>query len=226
MLAIGGVRDVGNEITIYVRSDVVLVRISAVAPFGDPSVDATTTAWNILAYLNAGVTAPMTAPDALLPALANMPPGFVVTADGWRSLSEIADTFLRPAEAERVLTSCGFQINRYRYFGVPAGRSPLPSGTTSIQVSLHMFGTSDGALCALAYYADGRAEALGLSLLGFIPAGDGMIILQGRAPDGVSVETTVYLLVGNVLARISVASPSGDPTADALSLAFQVAAWA
>ncbi|MER3485547.1 MAG: hypothetical protein C4345_05850 [Chloroflexota bacterium] len=95
MLAIGGVRDVGNEITIYVRSDAVLVRISAVAPFGDPSVDATTNAWDILAYLNnASVTTPVTAPDALLPTLADLPLRFVVTADGWRSLNEIADTFL------------------------------------------------------------------------------------------------------------------------------------
>ncbi|MER3436311.1 MAG: hypothetical protein C4346_01030 [Chloroflexota bacterium] len=89
-----------------------------------------------------------------------------------------------------------------------------------------MFGTSDRALCALAYYAEGRAEALELRLLGFFPAGDGMTLLQGWAPDGVSIETTVYLLAGNVLARISVAAPSGDPTADALSLAFLIAAWA
>ncbi len=226
VLAIGGVRDVGNEVTVYVRSDAVLVRVSAVAPRGDPALDAATTAGNILAYLDGSMAAPVSTPDLLLPALSDLPPGFVVTADGWRSLSEIADTFLRPGEASQVLSSCGFQINRYRYFGAPAGRSPLVSGTTSIEVSLHVFATRNGARCALPYYADGRAEALGLRLLGFVPAGDGMMVLQGRAPDGVSIETTVYLLIGNVLARISVASPSGDPTADALGIAFIIAAWA
>lgn len=225
VLAIGGARDVGNEVTVYVRSDAVLVRVSAVAPRGDPTLDAATTAGNILAYLDGSLAAPVSTPDVLLPALADLPRGFVVTAEGWRSLSEIADTFLRPGEAARVLSSCGFQINRYRYFGAPAGWSPLASGTTSIEVSLHVFATSNGAVCALPYYAAGRAEALGLSLLGFFPAGDGMMVLQGRAPDGVSIETTVYLLIGNVLARISVASPSGDPTVDALGIAFLIAAW-
>jgi hypothetical protein len=223
VLAIGGARDVGNEVTIYVRDGAYLVRISAVAPRGDPGPDAVATARGILGQ--AGVSGVRTDPgtvEALLPTVRELPAGFVVVEEGTRTEAEIADTFLRPAEAASYLAAYGFEGNVYRYFALPAGTAD-PDRTISIEVSLHLFEGSGGAGDALPYYADGRAEAIGLRVVGTFDIGDGAVMLEGVAPAGTGVEVTVYLLLGNVLARISAVSPGGNPTADALAATLVVA---
>lgn len=227
VLAIGGTRDIGNEVTIYLRNGAYLIRISAVAPQGDPGSDAVATARGIVGQAPIGdaPTVPGTV-DALLPTLGEVPAGFVITDQGTRSESEIANTFLRPTEAASFLSAQGFVGNVYRYFAVQDGDRLAPGRATSIEVSLHLFDGSDGASDALPYYADGRAEAIGLRVVGTFDLGDGAVVLQGGAPEGSGVEVTVYMLLGNVLARISTVSPSGDPTADALALALVIAAKA
>lgn len=223
VLAIGGRRDGGNEVTIYVRSGAILVRVSAVTPSGDPFPDADATAAQFLVDIQGDPgRASATTLDQLLPDLYDLPAGFGVTDEGVRDQGDIAATFLRPAEADGVLSSLGFQENVYRYFARPASQSPYPGAATSIEVSLHLFGGISGAVDALPYYADGRAEALGIRVAGYYEIGDGAIVLLGAAPDG-GIESTVYLLVGNVLARITAVAPDGDPTADALAVAFTVA---
>lgn len=63
---------------------------------------------------------------------------------------------------------------------------------------------------------------MGSRVAGFYEIGDGAIVLLGAAPGG-GIESTVYQLVCNVLARITAIAPDGDPTADALAVAFAVA---
>ncbi len=227
LLAISGSRDGVNETTIYLRDGAFLIRISAVAPVGDPTSDAITTAEGLL--LQAQVTGPLVrsgSVEDLLPTLRELPAAFIVSDEGRRSQSDIAQTFLRPREAASFLAAQDFRTNVYRYFAAPEGSSPYPGAATSIEVSLHLFGTSAQADRALPYYADGRAEALGIRVVGAYDIGNGAIMLQGVAPDGSGVEVTVYLLLGNVLARISAVSPDGAPTADALATTLAVAARA
>lgn len=223
VLAIGGRRDGVNEVTIYVRAGAFLVRVSAVAPSGDPFPDADATAAQFLVGVQGdpGRASSRTV-DQLLPGLYDLPTGFVVSDEGARGREAIAGTFLRPGEADAVLRSLGFEENVYRYFERPARLSPYPGAASSVEVSLHLFDGISGAFDALPYYADGRAEALGIRVAGYYDIGDGAIVLLGAAPGG-GVESTVYLLVGNVLARITAVAPDGDPTADALSAAFVVA---
>ena len=223
VLAIGGRRDGVNEATIYVRGGAFLVRVSAVAPGGDPFPDATETASQFLADVHgSGTSVSARTVDELLPTLSFLPAGFFVSDEGDRDQNDIAGTFLRPFEADSVLTSCGFQGNVYRYFARDYAYSPYPGAATSIEVSLHLFGSAGGATEALPYYADGRAEAIGIRVAGYYDVGDGAYVLIGAAPGG-GVESTIYMLVGNVLARISAVAPDGDPTADALATAFAIA---
>ncbi|MDP9370102.1 MAG: hypothetical protein M3Q03_17835 [Chloroflexota bacterium] len=227
LLAISGSRDGVNETTIYLRDGAFLIRISAVAPVGDPTSDAIATAEGLL--LQAQVAGPLVrsgSVEDLLPTLRELPADFVVADEGRRSQSDIAQTFLRPREAASFLADQDFQTNVYRYFAAPEGSSAYPGAATSVEVSLHLFGSSAQADRALPYYADGRAEALGIRVVGAYDIGDGAIMLQGRAPDGSGVEVTVYLLLDNVLARISAVSPDGEPTADALATTLAVAARA
>jgi hypothetical protein len=228
ILAIGGVRDVGNELTIYLRQGSLLVRVSAVAPVGDPSPDAIATAQGIVQQMTLpDVTVTTRSVDTLLPSVWNMPPGFMVSDEGIRTVAEVADTFLRPAEAIQVLSAAGLRENVFRYFVLPTGAGDYPGAATSIQVSLHLFDTRAGAFQALPYYADGRAKAIGPRVVQTTQEiGDGAIVLQGPAPGGPGVEVTVYVLLGNVLARISAVSPGGAPTADALATALFVASLA
>jgi hypothetical protein len=224
VLAVGGATDGGNEVTIYLRLGTFLVRISAVAPVGDPGPDALATAQGIaLQAAPGGVPQRATTVDGLLPTVRDLPAGFVVTDEGRRSADEVAETFLRPAEAAPRLAAWGLQENVYRYFAIPSGVAAYPGGAVSVEVSLHLFRASDGARGALGYYADGRAEALGLHIAGTYEIGDGAVVLLGGAPNGSGLEATVYLLLANVLARVSAVSPDGDPTADALAVAWVIA---
>ncbi len=224
LLAISGSRDGVNETTIYLQDGAFLIRISAVAPASDPTSDAIATAEGL--HLQAQVTSPLVrsgSVERLLPTLRELPADFVVSDEGGRSQAEMAQTFLRPREAASFLADQDFQTNVYRYFATREGSSAYPGAATSIEVSLHLFGTSADADRALPYYADGRAEALGIRVVGAYDIGDGAIMLQGVAPNGSGVEVTVYLLLGNVLARISAVSPDGAPTADALATTLAVA---
>ena len=224
VLAIGGRRDGVNEVTIYVRSGALLVRVTAVSPGGDPFPDADVTATQFLVNVQQGGTdaSPRTVED-LLPSLADLPFGFRISDEGYRDQDDIAGTFLRPAEADSLLSAVGFDGNVYRYFSRSSADSPYPGAATSIEVSLHLFGTYDGASEALVYYAEGRSEAIGIRIAGSYDIGDEAIIMIGPAPGGAGIESTVYLQEGNVLARISAVAPDGDPTADALATAFAVA---
>jgi hypothetical protein len=221
VLAIGGRHHGVNEITIYVRAGAILVRVSAVAPSADPFADADLVASQFLTDVQrGGSSVSARTVDDLLPMLADLPFGFRISDEGSRDQSAIAATFLRPVEADGVLTSFGFQENVYRYF--ERGSSSFPGAAMSIEISLHLFVTADGAASALPYYANGRAEALGIRLVGSYDIGDGAFVLIGPVPGG-GFESTVYMLAGNVLARVSAVSPDGDPTADALAAAFTVA---
>ncbi len=222
VLAVAGDRDGSAEVTFYVRSGTILVRVSAVAPSGDPFDDAMLTASQFIGVVGSSpdTSSPRTV-DELLPSLFDLPAGFVIDDEGDRDQSDIAGTFLRPAEADDVLAAAGFQGNVYRYFTRPARLSPYPGAATRLEVSLHLFDDWRGAANALVYYADGRAEAIGIRPSATYDIGDGAIVLVGAAPGG-GIESTVYLLVGNVLARISATAPDGDPSADALAAAFVI----
>lgn len=224
LLAIAGVRIDGNEVTVYLRTGALLIRISGLAPYGDPTLDVTATAENLLLQTQPqDVSSSGRSVDGLLPSLVDLPAGFIVNAEGHRLRAGVADTFLRPTEADSLLAECGFTSNNYRYFALPSGVPGYIGGAIRIEVSLHVFRDQAGASCALPYYADGRVEAIGLRLVGGYEIGEGAIMLQGPAPNGMGVEVTVYMMISNVLARISVVSPDGAPTADALALSFLVA---
>ncbi|HEV2526992.1 MAG TPA: hypothetical protein VGT61_00860 [Thermomicrobiales bacterium] len=222
VLAVAGDRDGASEVTFYVRTGTVLVRVSAVAPSGDPYDDAMQTASQFIDVVGTAPddSSPRNVDDLLL-TLFDLAPGFVISDEGTRDQADIASTFLRPAEADDVLSSTGFRQNVYRYFTRDASQSPYPGAATRIEVSLHLFDDWRGASDALLYYADGRAEAIGIRPSAIYDIGDGAIVLVGAAPGG-GIESTVYLLVGNVLARISATAPDGDPSADALATAFVI----
>lgn len=223
-LAIGGPVAGGTEVTIYLRIGAYLVRISAVSPSGDPYGDAAATARGVVRDLTGGgTTRPARTVDELLPTLDDMPVGFRVTEEGSRDADEVAQTFLRPGEASVRLDQLGFEANVYRYFAAPGDVLRARGSATTIEVSLHLFETSAGALEALDYYAEGRSESLGIEVVGAYDIGDGTVVLRGDLAADTGTESTAYLLLGNVLARISAMSPDGDPTADALAVAVAVA---
>ncbi|HEY8446025.1 MAG TPA: hypothetical protein VIL01_02890 [Thermomicrobiales bacterium] len=166
--------------------------------------------WPVAAQIDRGASSPV----AFL-----VPPGLVEVERGSRSLEEIAAGFPAPAEAAALLSSWGWIANGYSNF---AGRTA--SGTTSLEVSFHLFASPVGATEAMSYYAAGRALMLGFSPVPIERVGD-QILATGGVRD-VGNEVTIYVRSDAMLVRISVASPYADPTADALVIALAIASWA
>lgn len=163
--------------------------------------------------------APLANLAVALPTVGEVPAGLVPAGEGARGEDELAAGFPDPADAAARLAGWAWQENAYRDFG--AADAAAPGATTSLEVSLHRFAMPEGAAGALPYFAEARAEALGLRAVAIDRLGDQSAAVGGAVAAG--VETTVYVRVGAVLARVSAAAPD-DPMADARFVAAGVAA--
>lgn len=218
--AVGGRVDAGVDVTVYARAGSLLVRVSALAMAGDPTPDALAVARAVVSAANG--TQASSSLASILPEGSEIAAGLVMIVEGVRTKAEVAATFLDPTEAAERLTEWGFRGNAYRSFAEADAVAQRADRIVSLEVSLHWFGSADDAAEALTHFSEARSEALGLHAVTSpdIPAGAEMI--SGVLPAGQGTETTVYVRVADVVARVSVVSDV-DPTPVALRVADLVA---
>jgi hypothetical protein len=161
-------------------------------------------------------------PDALSPATAilltqeQVPAGLVMTDDRERSLDEVTAGFPLPAAARAQFKEWGWKGNHVRAFHTPQGAKADPAHIDGIYISVHEFGSADGAAKALDYSVTKHASGAKLEEIRVAPMGDRSVALSGTMPYG--KEVTIYVQRSSLLIRLSASSPKGDPTAQAVAL--------
>lgn len=144
-------------------------------------------------------------------------PGALVTIqDGERTLDDVASGFADPDAAAEQFVEWGWQRNLVRAFHLPENAEGDPSEIDGIYMSVHEFGSSDAAAAALDYSFDVHAAGGQIDEVPVPEMGEYSRALYGRLSYG--HEITLYVQQGNVLIRLSAASPEGDPREEAIEL--------
>ncbi|HLL49414.1 MAG TPA: hypothetical protein VK356_01995, partial [Thermomicrobiales bacterium] len=107
-----------------------------------------------------------------------------------------------------------------RTFGASDAGGTAPESTSAVAVSIHEFGSADGASQALDYALNDEVSVFGHQEIALEPLGDRSRALSGRDPAG--NKTVVYIQVQSTLIVVAAISPEGDPTLDAVSVAETV----
>ncbi len=199
----------GDEVSIYARRGSLVVRVTAIAPNGDPTADAIEA---IQVPLRQLVDEPRVAsPEllAMLPPPEYLPPGLRKAEEHARSASFLASGFQDPAEAEGLFQKWGWRESAAGvYLADGAGTA---AGTTRLEVVVYRLADPGAAAEALPYFLDARAAALGLAEVAAPAAGDEARAIAGAIDGG--REATVYFRVGPALFRATVIG-HGNPMAD------------
>lgn len=140
-----------------------------------------------------------------------VPEGLVTIQDGERTLEDVASGFSDPEAAMEQFVEWGWRRNVVRAFHVPENADADPNQIDGIYMSVHEFDSPASAAAALDYAFDVHAEGSGLKEMPDPRMGDYSRGLYGRLSYG--NEVTLYVQQGNVLIRLSAASPQGDPRA-------------
>ena len=146
----------------------------------------------------------------LLPAAADIGPGYVAVDDRARTLGEQAAMFGNPDEAGRLLATWGWRDNAFVVFQAvdpTAGGAPV----TTVDISLTRFAAAADAAAALAYFLDDRAAVLGqgeAQNLSQWTGGDELRAIAGPVPGG--DDTTLYARSGPLLLRVSATAAPGQ----------------
>jgi hypothetical protein len=141
--------------------------------------------------------------EGLFPSLSQLPPGMVLQEAGGRTAEEIVATF---PDTQDALQAMSLQVSDWKYntYRVYVAQPNAPLDTPArIEVSLHQFSSAGGAAYMLPYFANGRAVALGQHLQAPWLLGPCRMWVQGIG------EGTLYMRVGDLLARITVVVPDG-----------------
>lgn len=157
---------------------------------------------------------------SMLPTTGDLPDGFQRTEDDKRVKDAVAASFSNSDEATNLLGEWEWRENAYRTFEIPADAGADPNSMTYINISIHRFGTEQGAKSALTYFADDVITTQGLEELDVDRVGEQTRALKG-APDGANL-VVLYIRTNNYLIRIGGSSPQGDPTQDVIAMAEKI----
>lgn len=161
----------------------------------------------------AGTPAATPAPDSLaslLPAPDEVPEGLVITQDGERTLDDILAGFPDPDEAAERFQAWDWRANVVRAFHIEDTTTGDPGAVDGIYVSIHQFGSADAAAEALDYIVDVHlSQDPAVTEQGHRGLGDASRVLWGEQVYG--NEVTIYVQQRDVVIRLSVNSPEGDP---------------
>ncbi|MCC6790679.1 MAG: hypothetical protein IT336_03285 [Thermomicrobiales bacterium] len=157
---------------------------------------------------------------SMLPTTGDLPEGFQRVEDDKRVKEAVAASFSDSDEAMELLNEWEWRENAYRTFEMPEGTGD-PARMTFINISIHRFGTEQGAKDALTYFADDVIGTQGLEEFDVDRIGEQSRALKG-APDGANL-VVLYIRIDNYLIRIGGSSPQGDPTAEVITMAEQIA---
>jgi predicted metalloprotease len=144
----------------------------------------------------------------LLPLQSEVPPDLGHTGDRDRSLPDVAANYTNPAETESLFRSWGWEGNVTRsYEG-----SGWSSGIISVYVSIHRFDSASSAVNALEYSLNDQIASTGAWEVSVAPIGETTRALA------TSSDITIYAQEGDVVIRLTVAAPNGDPVPAAESI--------
>lgn len=144
----------------------------------------------------------------LLPLQHEVPSDLQHTGDRERSLIDVAANYIDPAETERLFASWGWEGNVTRSYESTSGSS----GVTSVYVSIHRFSSARNAENGLDYSIEDQAASTEAREVAVTP-----LATTTRAL-ATSSDVTIYGQQGNVVIRLTVTDPNGDPmpTAEAI----------
>ena len=147
--------------------------------------------------------------DSLVPTTADVPMNLIHLDTHHRSLDEVAQNYTDAATTVDLFTSWGWVDNIACSYGMPDGVYPEPEQINGIYVSIHAFGSPDGARAALDFSLEQQAVGTPLREVASPGLGDYSRALYGTLDYG--NEITFLVQKGNLLLRLSAASLAVDP---------------
>jgi hypothetical protein len=221
MHVLSGPVEGGDDVTLYVRTGALLLRLSLTTTSGAPAISPEEIAQGIV---DRATTQPPSSTVAVMqpatvPMLDALPLDyaacFSVAGEGEMDVPAVVERLATSAEASADLQTLGWQGGVYRQFTCkpPAGRVGW------VDISVHRFPDAVAAAEAVAYFAASRAESMDLQSVPAPTIGDNSAALTGPAVNG--TEYSLYLSGGPLLYAVTgVAPDSGsDPRADVEAIA-------
>jgi hypothetical protein len=220
--ALSGPVDGGEDLTFYVRSGPLLLRISATSATNSGLSMASPE--QIARAILAGTTTPtqtiqLAQPADVLPASLPLADAasFRIAGEGALDGPAIAERLTAGNDAADTLTALGWQGGSFRQFA----SDPPPGGTGWVDLSLYRFADAGAAADAVTFFANSRARGTHLQAAKAIEIGDARAAITGPAVNG--TEYTLYLSLGSSLYAITGVSPDGNPQADVEQIATVLA---
>jgi hypothetical protein len=216
--ALSGFVKGGFDYTLYARSGSLLIRISATAAAGSPTVSPEQIARGIIARANERQQ-PAVADLAVADYLPDALPLADTTctwndADSKLDVPSFIERFDGVPDAAATLQGMGWQEGAYRQF---ACDNPPPGSVGWVNLGVHRFVDAQSAADAVAFFADARAQVTELQAAPAIDLGDSAAALTGPTVNG--TEYTLFLSDGPLLFRVTGVAPDGDPRADVEAIA-------
>jgi hypothetical protein len=217
--AVGGILVGGAaDVTLYVRSGPLLVRISATALAASPHAAPDQIARLILDRAG-GLWQPAAGPQ---PGAGVLPETLPVTRAGCAAVED-AEALDIPAFSERydglpdaatTLSAMGWLDGAYRRFACEA---PPPGGVGWVTLGVLRFADERAAAEAVGLLAKSRAQVAPLRPAAAVPLAGNAAALAGAAVNG--TEYTLYLSDGPLLYRVTGVAPAGNPQSDVEAIA-------
>ena len=207
----------GFDYTLYVRSGPLLLRVSATAAQGSPTVSPDQIARGILeragerqqpAIVDLAVT------DYLPDRLPLADSCAWSDADSKLDVPSFIERFDGVADAATTLPAMGWQDGAYRQYSCD---DPPPGGVGWVSLAVHRFADAQAAATAVSFFANARTQVTGLQAAPAPALGEHAAALTGPAVNG--TEYTLFVSDGSLLFRVTGVAPRGDPRTDVEAIA-------
>lgn len=209
--------DGGTDLTLYVRSGALLMRISVLLSNGEPIADPEQIAELIMQRVTtaptatpAGMTFPQWDVAPLLEAVpSDLPDCLRLTEEEPLDFATLVTRFPGVPDAETQLEELGWRTGAHRQYTC----DPLPpAGTSWLDMSVHAFSDASSATAAIPFFAYARTVGTQLVPAPAIHLGDSTAAITGPSENG--TEYTLYLSTGRLVFRVSAVAAQDSPQAD------------
>jgi hypothetical protein len=202
--------DGGTDLTLYVRSDNLIMRVSVLLNDDDPIAYPEQIAEHIISRMSMPA-APTVAARSMLPALLetlppDLPPCLQLYGEGVFDFPALVARFPMIPDAADRLTALGWEASSYRQFTCD---DPPASGLNWVDMSVHQFGDAAAAAEAVPYFAHVRTVGTQLTEAPAMPLGDQSAAISG--PSEIGTELTLYVSAGRFLLRVTGVASTDDP---------------
>jgi hypothetical protein len=205
--------DGGTDLTLYVRSGPLLMRVSTLLGDGSPTFDPVAVAEGIMGR-QAAPPAPLALRQSMLPALLetlppDLPACLRLYGEEEFDFPALVARFPGLPDAEDQLAACEWEAGAYRQFTCDV---PPASGLNWVDMSVHQLGDAASAAEAVPYFAYARTVGTQLAEAPSMPLGDQSAALAG--PSELGTELTLYVSIDRLLLRVTGIARNEDPRAD------------